>query len=93
MKETEVDQELFKKFFTQVRNDSNHVSIGFVYSLYYLQRLDEWLEKKKDPTQFYDDIMVEILRQAGATATNCMMVGGIIGAAIGLDKLPQPKVD
>ncbi|CAI2369959.1 unnamed protein product [Moneuplotes crassus] len=63
---------------------------AFVCCLRYL-RLAKESEDSKEPLSpiFYEDAMVEILMGGGDTDTNACIAGGLIGAIVGFDALPE----
>ena len=59
---------------------------GFVLSFYFLLMIDE-----EDPNAFHNAIR-ETIAQGGDTDTNACIVGGMIGAYLGIQKLPEDMV-
>jgi ADP-ribosylglycohydrolase len=55
-----------------------HAKIAWSYAFYHLKNKSSYLEAMKD-----------VLLQAGDTDTNCAIVGGLVGAALGLEKLQE----
>ena len=59
---------------------------AFTLSFYFLARYDVSEEK------LFDFAMEETLKLGGDTDTNCCVVGGMVGAIVGLDNIDQKKV-
>lgn len=59
------------------------VKIAWCYAMYYLKK------EERD----YPKIIEEVLSKGGDTDTNACIVGAVIGAAIGLDKIPKDWIE
>ena len=57
---------------------------GFILALYYLMRAVS-IEKLSD--DFYFDSICEVISLGGDTDTNACIVGGVIGALVGVHKI------
>jgi ADP-ribosylglycohydrolase len=55
-----------------------HAKIAWSYAFYHLKHKSSYLEAMRD-----------VLLQAGDTDTNCAIVGGLVGAALGFEKLQK----
>jgi len=60
---------------------SGFVRIGFTYAFYYLSK-----------GVSFDEAILQTLLQGGDTDTNACIVGGLIGASVGLGSLPEPSL-
>lgn len=63
------------------------VKHGFVLAMYCLIRAQD-----KPLEMIYDFAMHQTVMLAGDSDTNCAIVGGVIGAFTGIDKIDQDKV-
>jgi hypothetical protein len=57
---------------------------AFVFSFYYLLR-----HKKYTNQDIYYDSLRQVIQEGGDTDTNACIVGGMIGALVGVKKLPE----
>jgi hypothetical protein len=55
-----------------------HAKIAWSYAFYHLKHKSSYLEAMRD-----------VLSRGGDTDTNCAIVGGMVGAALGLEKLRE----
>ena len=65
---------------------------GFVLSFYYLLRHKTYLDQSKE-SEFYHDCINQTIQEGGDTDTNACIVGGMIGALVGIKALPPLMVD
>ena len=61
---------------------------AFVLSFFYLSRHRAYNQKDQE-AQFFKDAMRSIIREGGDTDTNAAIVGGMIGALVGLSKIDE----
>jgi len=62
------------------------VKHAFVLAFLFLIRTDLTDE------ELYDEAMLQVVSLGGDTDTNCCIVGGLIGAYLGLKLIPEEKV-
>ena len=63
------------------------VKHGFVLAMHLLMR-----HKDKGVSEIYDFAMTYTVALAGDTDTNCAIVGGVIGAYVGVDMIDKEKL-
>jgi ADP-ribosylglycohydrolase len=69
-------------FYSQTESDS--VRNAFILSMYFL------LRAVYDPVdKLFDLAMYQIMKLGGSTSSNCAIVGGLVGAFVGFEFLPQ----
>ncbi len=64
-----------------------YVKHAFVLSMYCLIRSTD-----KSVDTFYEWIMYQILKLQGDTDTNCAIVGGVVGAYVGVHRIGQNQL-
>ena len=74
-----------------VRDKIGHVSKAFTLSFHYLLRYQRGNDEFKK--NIYTFAMREIIQNGGDTDTNACIVGGILGALIGIKQIPKEYVD
>ena len=75
-------QELEMNELPAVNKKSGWAKIAFIYAMYYLKNNFGYVDALKD-----------ILSKKGDTDTNCCIIGGLLGALHGYDKLPKDIVE
>lgn len=63
------------------------IKIAFEYAFYILKNCD-----RENPKAF-EEAMKQMLREGGDTDTNAAIVGGLIGAHVGFNRIPQSYKD
>lgn len=63
------------------------MQLAFVLTFYFLQRFEKYQKAGKEK-EFYNDCMRATIREGGDTDTNAAIVGGMIGAIVGLKGIP-----
>ncbi|CAI2369180.1 unnamed protein product [Moneuplotes crassus] len=76
-----------------LKENMGWIKHAFVCCMRYLRLAAQKQENNEQlDSKFYEEAMVEILMGAGDTDTNACIAGGVIGAILGFDKLPEiPK--
>ena len=64
---------------------------AFVLSFYYLLRHNSY-QTVGIEAQFFEDSIYQTIQEGGDTDTNACIVGGMLGALLGLKALPQKMV-
>ena len=71
-----------------LRKAISFVKLPFVMSFYYLLRFDKYLKAGK-VEDFYQDCIKQTIREGGDTDTTACIVGGMVGALVGLKNMPK----
>ena len=74
-----------------IRKLQGWIKHSFVWSVYFLLKADFML--KKGDNDIYYKIMREVIREGGDTDTNGCIVGGMIGAFLGVKALPANMME
>ena len=69
-----------------VKKQMGWIKHAFVFTMRYLKKATEVPHPNAD---FYIECIQEVIRGGGDTDTNACIVGGMLGALIGYDKLPE----
>ena len=64
-----------------MREDEDSLRHCFILAFYFLLRVGDGMT--------YEESLRLCIQQGGATDTNACVVGGIIGAAIGVEEIPE----
>ena len=65
---------------------------AFILAFYYLLRYNK-KEPKTNDNEYYYLAIRETIRLGGDTDTNACIVGGMIGALVGIHSIPDPMLD
>ena len=69
------------------KGEANHIKHGFILSFYFLLKSSQY-EGKYHGSFIYMLAMRFVCRLGGDIANNCSIVGGMIGAVIGIFGIP-----
>ena len=68
-----------------------HIKNAIILSYYYLLRYKEYISKpdKYGNRNFYFDCLRQVIKECGDSDTNAAIVGGMIGALVGIKNIPD----
>lgn len=70
------------------RTNPTSIKHGFVLAFYFLAQA----ESRTDYSEFYEEAIRQTIQLGGNTDTNAAIVGGLVGALIGVNLLPLPRL-
>ena len=79
---------LLQRYLAYSQVDSNYAKASFVLAMHFLLRSRSMGASRG----LYDIAMDQTMKLGGDADSNCAVVGGLIGALVGFQQLPQAKV-
>lgn len=71
------------------RRQIGFIQKAFILSFYYMLRFEEYQKQENQNQNFYMDSIRQVIKEGGDTDTNACIVGGMIGALVGFNSIPE----